>query len=228
MDTDSIFGRLTIGGRIGFMKLLCVSDTVVPELDDQVRSDKLGPVDLVISCGDLPPEYLGFLRNTLHAPVYYVRGNHDIRYDGKPPERCLNIHGRIVRHGPLKILGLEGSRWYNDGPIQYTEEQMRYMVWRLRPRIWFNGGLNMIVTHAPPRYIHDAEDRCHRGFKIFRKLIQWYTPHFFLHGHIHALFADDSQRSTQVGDTRVVNCYGYCRLEIDEERITGKNQSRMG
>ncbi len=205
------------------MHLLCVSDTVVPELYNQFKPDKSNPVDLVISCGDLPPEYLSFLRNTLRAPVYYVRGNHDIRYDRKPPERCLNIHGRIVRHGPLRILGLEGSRWYNDGPIQYTEEQMRYMVWRLRPRIWFRGGLNLIVTHAPPRYIHDAEDRCHRGFKIFRKLIQWYAPHFFLHGHIHALFADDSQRSTLVGRTRVVNCYGYCRLEIDEEGITGKN-----
>ncbi len=201
------------------MILLCVSDTVVPELNDHFRADKFGPVDLVISCGDLPPEYLSALRQALRAPVYYVRGNHDIRYDGKPPEGCQNIHGRIVRHGPLKILGLEGSRWYNDGPIQYTEEQMRSMVWRLRPRIWLKGGLNMIVTHAPPRYIHDAEDRCHRGFKVFRKLIQWYAPQLFLHGHIHAQFDDDSQRITQVNGTRVVNCYGYCRLEIDEAPI---------
>jgi len=205
------------------MNVLCVSDTVVPDLNSQFRPENVGPVDLVISCGDLPPEYLGFLRHTLQKPVYYVRGNHDIRYDGRPPDGCLNIHGRIVRHGPLRILGLEGSRWYNDGPIQYTEEQMRYLVWRLRPLIWWKGGLNMIVTHAPPRYIHDAEERCHRGFKIYRKLIQWYAPQFFLHGHIHALFEDDTERITWVGRTRVVNCYGYCRLEIDEESSAVKN-----
>lgn len=209
------------------MKLLCVSDTVVPELNDRFSPDEWRAVDLVISCGDLPPEYLGFLRNTLQKPVYYVRGNHDIRYDGKPPEGCLNIHSRVVRHGSLKILGLEGSRWYNGGPIQYTEEQMRVMVWRLRPRIWFRGGINLIVTHAPPRFIHDAEDRCHRGFKIFHKLIRWYAPQFFLHGHIHAHFADDSQRRTLVGSTQVINCYGYCRLDIDEDQSTAKNQSRL-
>lgn len=215
--------HLAANSQIIAMKVLCISDTVVPELNDQFRPDNTGPVDLVISCGDLPPEYLGFVRHTFHAPVFYVRGNHDIRYDGKPPEGCLNIHGRILRHGRLNILGLEGSRWYNDGPVQYTEEQMRSMVWRLRPHIWWKGGVNIIVTHAPPRYIHDAEDRCHRGFKIFRRLIDWYAPQYFLHGHIHALFTDDSQRITQVGNTQVINCYGCYRLEIDEDRIAGKN-----
>ena len=56
------------------MKLLCVSDIVVPELNDQFEPQRLGPVDLVISCGDLPPEYLSFLRHALNAPLYYVHG----------------------------------------------------------------------------------------------------------------------------------------------------------
>jgi Icc-related predicted phosphoesterase len=210
------------------MKLLCVSDIVVPELNDQFKPESFDRVDLVISCGDLPPEYLSYLRHVLDVPLYYVRGNHDIRYVEKPPKGCTNLHGRIVRHGGLNILGLEGSRWYNDGPIQYTEEQMRSLAWRLRTRIWWKGGLDLIVTHAPPRHIHDAEDRCHRGFKVFNRLIQWYTPGHFLHGHIHAPFSDDSQRVTQVAYTRVVNCYGYCRLEVDEKRIAKKNKRGMG
>ena len=201
------------------MKLLCVSDIVVPELSGQFKPESFGPLDLVIACGDLPPEYLSSLRHMLNAPLYYVRGNHDIRYESRPPEGCFNLHGRLVRHGPLRLLGLEGSRWYNGGPVQYTEEQMRLMVWRLRPMIWWKGGLNVIVTHAPPRFIHDAEDRCHRGFRVFNKLIQWYAPAYFLHGHIHAQFEDESERITGVGRTQVINCYGYCTLEIDEERI---------
>jgi Icc-related predicted phosphoesterase len=182
-------------------------------------AQRFSDVDLVISCGDLPPEYLSFVRGALNAPLYYVRGNHDIRYTRKPPEGCVNLHGRLVRHGNLRILGLEGSRWYNGGPVQYTEAQMRRIVWWLRPGIWWRGGVDVVVTHAPPRYIHDAEDRCHRGFAIYRKLIQWYRPRYFLHGHIHARFDQDDMRVTIEGDTRVVNCFGYYRMEIDKDEL---------
>ena len=204
------------------MKLLCVSDMVEPALYQNFEPERFGAVDLVISCGDLPPEYLSFLRGAFNVPVYYVRGNHDIRYARKAPDGCVNLHGRILRHGPLRILGLEGSRWYNGGPFQYTEAQMRLLVWRLRPRIWLKGGIDLVVTHAAPRYIHDAEDRCHRGFMIYRKIIQWYQPRYFLHGHIHALFTDDSQRITVEGNTQVINCFGYYQVEIDEEQIAEK------
>ena len=31
--------------------------------------------------------------------------------------------------------------------------------------------MDIIITHAPPRHIHDAEDQCHRGFESFQHLI---------------------------------------------------------
>lgn len=199
------------------MKLLCVSDRVEPMLYQKFEPERFDEVDLVISCGDLPQEYLSFLRGALDVPVYYVRGNHDIRYAQKPPVGCVNLHGRILRHGPLRMLGLEGCRWYNGGPIQYTEAQMRLLVWRLRPRIWLKGGIDVVVTHASPRNIHDTEDRCHRGFTVYRKLIQWYQPRYFLHGHIHTHFDDDARRITHAGNTRVINCFGFYQVEIDEK-----------
>ena len=198
------------------MQILCVSDKVAPELYPQIDRQRFGKVDLLVSCGDLPPEYLIHLADAFEAPLYYVCGNHDIRYANRPPRGCKNIHGRIVRRGPLKILGLEGSRWYNGGPHQYTEGQMRHLVWRLRPKIWWAGGVDLIVTHAPPRYLNDAEDLCHRGFKTFRRLIDWYTPRYFVHGHIHAYFAESAERFAQTGSTQVINCFGYYRLEIDD------------
>ncbi len=200
------------------MRVLCVSDMTVPELERDLRSEPFGQLDFVISCGDLPPEYLKFLRSAFNVPLYYVRGNHDIRYREKPPEGCTNLHGKIIRHGRLKILGLEGSRWYNGGPVQYTEAQMRGMVWRLRPRIWLNKGVDLLVTHAPPRFIHDAEDMCHRGFRIYRRLIKWYTPRYFLHGHIHAHFGDEARRITMLGRTRVINCVGCYLLDMDGQQ----------
>lgn len=172
-------------------------------------------IDVIISCGDLPPEYLSRLAHVFNAPLYYVGGNHDIRYQEKPPQGGSNLHGRLESFGGVRFLGLEGSRWYNGGPYQYTEGQMRSIIRRLRPTLWWQGGIDVVVTHAPPRYIHDTEDLCHRGFKSFRWLIDKYQPDYFIHGHIHRNFADPAERITVVDTTKVVNTYGYCILEIE-------------
>ena len=196
------------------IKILTVADTVEPDLKQQSDSKRFAGVDLIISCGDLPPEYLSFLVNSLNAPLYYVGGNHDIRYRAKPPEGGINLHGRLVEFKGIHILGLEGSHWYNGGPYQYTEAQMRSVIRWLRPRLWWQGGVDLVVTHAPPRHIHDAEDHCHRGFECFHLLINRYQPDYFIHGHIHRLFDSPSERVTLVGKTKVVNTYGYHILEI--------------
>ncbi|MBC2709670.1 MAG: metallophosphoesterase family protein [Desulfosarcina sp.] len=199
------------------MKILSISDIVVPELSDRFDAQRFDGVDLVLSCGDLPPEYLSYIRERLDAPLYYVRGNHDIRYKTAPPLGCVNIHQRRITFRGLRIMGLEGSRWYNGGPIQYREYQMRQMIWAMLPGLWFKRGVDIVVTHAPPRHINDAEDRCHRGFKSFVKLISRFKPRYFIHGHIHAHFTDPSQRVTRVGNTRVINTFAYHLLETDHE-----------
>ena len=197
------------------MKILTISDIVVPELSERLDVRKFKDVDLVLSCGDLPPEYLATLREQLDAPLYYVRGNHDIRYKTAPPMGCLDIHGRRIDFNGIRIMGLEGSRWYNGGPIQYREHQMRQMIWRMLPGLWFKGGVDIVIAHAPPRHINDAEDRCHRGFKSFVKLIERFQPRYFIHGHIHAHFSDPSQRISQLGDTQVINTFAWHLLEVD-------------
>ena len=195
------------------MKILSVSDVTRPSLLEN-NEEKLGQeVDLIFSCGDLPPEYLTALSHAYSAPLYYVSGNHDIRYKTKPPEGCTNLHGRLVRIEGLKILGLEGSFWYNGGPYQYTEEQMRSFIRRLRLAMWWQKGIDIVVTHAPPYRIQDGDDLCHRGFECFRWLINKYQPKYFIHGHIHRDFADASGRVTVEGSTKVINTYGFHFLE---------------
>ncbi len=195
------------------MKILFVSDLVVPDLTGHIDACVYESVDLVISCGDLPPEYLASIRDRLNVPLFYVRGNHDIRYRSTPPVGCVDIHGRWLVFGGLRIMGLEGSRWYNGGPIQYRDCQMRRIIWRMTPKLWLKGGVDLVVAHAPPRNIHDAEDRCHRGFKSYVKLIDRFKPRFFVHGHIHAQFDDDAKRVTRVGPTEVINAVGAFLLE---------------
>jgi len=200
------------------MKILSVSDCVHPALHERVDRRRFSAVELILSCGDLPPEYLTHLALRLKVPLYYVRGNHDIRYDSKRPDGCFDLNGKVAQHKGINILGLEGSRWYNGGPYQYSEADMRKTIRRLRSTIRRKGGIDIVITHAPPRHIHDAEDRCHRGFESFRWLIDNYEPSYFIHGHIHAFFSDPSERVTIVSKTKVVNSYGYYLFDMDSKR----------
>lgn len=197
------------------MKILCVADTVEACLYEAFDEERFGDVDLVLSCGDLPPEYVSFLVSATGGPVYYVRGNHDIRYDAKPPLGAMDLHGRIVDYQGIRILGLEGSRWYNGGPSQYSEGQMRGMIRKLWPRLWFRKPVDIIFTHAPPRGVGDREDLCHRGFKSYNRLIEQLRPRYFIHGHIHDHFPTAEARTTLVDTTKVINAYGHVCFEID-------------
>ena len=196
------------------LKILSVSDKVSAELlevGEEPRACR--SIDLILSCGDLPPEFLSSLRHRFDAPLMYVQGNHDLRYGNAPPVGCTCIDRRIVTFDNRKIIGFSGSRWYNGGGNQYTEKQMQSFIGRMRFSLW-RGKPDIVVTHAPPRHIHDAEDPCHKGFKCFAGFIDKYKPAYFIHGHIHKLFSDDGQRITRVNTTQVVNSYGYYIFEI--------------
>jgi len=195
-------------------KILAVSDFEDKTLIRRVEDKTPYLPDFIISCGDLAPEYLSFLRDRLDRPLFYVKGNHDIRYSPSNPVGCDNIHARIIRFNNLNILGLEGSIWYNGGMNQYTEQQMRKIISHLRFSMWLRRGIDIVVTHAPPRHIHDAEDRCHMGFESFVSLINRQKPKLFIHGHIHREFHNREDRITMVGETRVVNTCGYTFLEV--------------
>lgn len=197
------------------MKILCVADTVVKSLLESVDgSHLLAGIELILACGDLPPEYLSSLKHRYDVPLLYVLGNHDLRYGESPPQGCLNIHQKIVKIGGVRIIGFSGSRWYNGNINQYTEQQMARFIRKMRIPIWRNGGVNLVISHAPPRFVNDAEDPCHRGFRIFLQFIEKYRPAYFIHGHIHTLFENDSERLTRVQSTSVINSYGYHVLEI--------------
>lgn len=195
------------------MKILAVADTVVETLTNRAEHPhNLGDIDLIIGCGDLPPEYLTALRNTFEVPLYYILGNHDLRFGSSPPVGCLNIDRRLVTYRGVKIAGFSGSRWYNGNINQYTEEQMRGFIRRMWFSFW-RQGVDVVITHAPPRYINDQDDPCHKGFHAYRKLLSKYNPDFLLHGHIHANFTDDAERVNEFGTTKVINCYGYHTIE---------------
>ena len=70
------------------MKLLALADEESPALWDYYTAGRLSEYDLILSCGDLKPEYLTFLVTMGRAPLLYVHGNHDEAYLSTPPEGC--------------------------------------------------------------------------------------------------------------------------------------------
>ena len=196
------------------MKILLLADQAEPTLWEHLDRRKLEGVELILSCGDLPAEYLSFLTCFTEAPILYIHGNHDDRYATNPPEGCVCIEDQIYTYGGVRILGLGGSMRYNRGVNQYTEQQMRRRVSRLRFKLWRSGGIDILLTHAPAYQLGDETDLAHRGFETFLHVIDKYRPRYLIHGHVHQSYRHDFKRIRQRGDTQVINACGYYFLDI--------------
>ena len=197
------------------MKILAVADEECSALWEYYTPGKLREYDLILSAGDLKADYLSFLVTAARCPLMYVHGNHDAGYVHRPPEGCDSIDDKLVIYKGLRILGLGGCRQYRPGAHQYTEEQMRKRIRKLKRAIRLAGGVDLVVTHAAPQGIGDAEDMAHRGFAVFRELIETYRPKYFLHGHLHLNYAPELSRTAQYGETQIINCCERFVLELD-------------
>ena len=198
------------------MKILCVSDVEDPALWDFYPPSRTQGVDLIISCGELNPAYLEFLVTVTNRPLLYVPGNHDQRYDLTPPEGCVNIDGRIVTIGGLRILGLGGSQRYKPGSHMYTEKEMRQRIRRLTFPVRRAGGIDLFVTHAPAQGFGDLEDLPHQGFACFNDFLERRHPAYMLHGHVHQNYGLFERRLTHPCGTEIINVSGRYLLEIPD------------
>lgn len=198
------------------MRILAIADEESQYLWDFYEPGKLKDIDLIISCGDLNPDYLMFLVTLSNVPVLYVHGNHDEKYEQKPPEGCICIEDDIFVYKGVRILGLGGSMRYRPGNHQYTDAQMNRRVRKLWWKLWRNKGFDILVTHAPAYQLNDGMDLPHQGFTAFRYLMEKYKPKYFLHGHVHLNYSRKQKRFDQYGDTQVVNAFERCIIEYEE------------
>lgn len=209
------------------MRALVISDDVEPILYSAAVCERVGNVDLIISCGDLPYYYIEYIVSMVNRPSYFVYGNHgrEVEYQGNDwtqksaPMGAENLHRRTTNENGLLLAGLEGSIRYNQSSrFQYTDTEMWMNIWRLAPQLLFNKikhgrWLDVLVAHSPPRGIHDQEDRAHQGFKSFLPFMRWFKPRYLLHGHIH-LYRRDVVTQTRYYETEVVNIYPYKIMEL--------------
>lgn len=196
------------------MKILCIADEEYKTYWDFFSKDDFKDIDLIISCGDLKASYLSFLTTMTSIPVLYIRGNHDDSYKTDPPQGCICIEDDIYSFQGVRILGLGGSQRYKQGINQYTEREMRKRITKLKFKLWFHRGFDILVTHSPARGFHDGTDLCHQGFQVFLTLIDKYRPKYFVHGHVHLSYGRQFQREDMIGDTKVINAYEKYIIEI--------------
>jgi calcineurin-like phosphoesterase family protein len=205
---------------------------VADEIDETLYGGKLLRLrpDLVVSCGDLPFEYLEHLVSRLDVPLLYVPGNHDpnlqaadptwttLRPDrpAPGPEGCINADGRIIDAAGLRVAGLGGSIRYKPGANQYTQAQMRWRALSLEVRIRLKRRrarkLDVLLTHAPPFGWGPGEDAAHVGFAAFTRIVQDLSPRLLIHGHVHPF--GRAQAPGRLGATQIVNAVPSRLVEI--------------
>jgi calcineurin-like phosphoesterase family protein len=215
------------------VRVLAVSD----EVNEALAADPAPArgADLILACGDLPLAYLGVLMNALDVPLVFVPGNHDPDLSGyrssragltlragmpaQPPwpDGAVNADGRVVDAAGLRVAGLGGCLRYRDGANQYTDRQQARRAAALRAaarwrRLRDGRGVDVLLTHAPPRGVGDGDDPPHRGFAALHGLVAALRPAALLHGHVHPCGAQT--RPGHLGDTMVCNVTGWHLLDI--------------
>lgn len=211
------------------MRILAISDEPSPRLWGDHCREALSGVDLVLSAGDLPAKYLSFLTCFTSAPIVYVHGNHDDRYEREPPEGCLSAEGKIVLINGIRILGLGGSVRYRPNCINmYTEKEMASRISSLKRKIRSAGGFDILLTHSPIRGLGDQEDMAHRGFECFGPLLEQYHPAVMVHGHVHQAYtASHFVRRREYSGVPVINASTSFEFDLPD-MPDRKEPNRMG
>jgi hypothetical protein len=209
------------GGRP--IRLLAVSDEIDPALEEAATRRALGPIDMVLGAGDLEPSYLGFLADAFGVPLLYVRGNHDVGAAWADAEQehvpAVLPDGRIHDERGLRLLPFSGAPRYSPHGRASTEQQVSGgAMWRRVLRAWPGAAVQrpvLVLTHAAPRGLNDADDHAHRGFDAFRWLLDRLAPPLWVHGHATLLQRGIEARTARRNGTLLVNVTGATLIELD-------------
>jgi len=221
------------------LKILCVSDQIDPIVYTPSIKERFGDVDLILSAGDLPLDYLDFIISNLNKPSFFVFGNHhteDLKYYKRfwntpfsinygnygEYHGCGAVHlgSNVINAGKFILAGLGGSMKYNNGVNQFTDFEMYIEIIKLFPKLFWNRifhgrYLDILITHAPPKGIHDKSDKCHVGFKSYLWFMKVFKPKYLIHGHIH-LYDLSDVRLTKWENTTIINAYGHYVINLGD------------
>ncbi|MDO9378943.1 MAG: metallophosphoesterase [Nocardioidaceae bacterium] len=219
------------------VRVLAVADEVVESFWRSKARD-LAP-DLVVAAGDLPWDYVEFIASSVDVPVAFVPGNHDpevlrsrvsrsglhtvagLPCDAPRPHGVTHVDGDVIDLAGLRIAGLGGCVRYRPGPHQYSQREYAGKVRRLSRRLRRlerrdPGGLDLLLTHAPPLGMGDGDDRPHVGIAALVGFLEQAQPTWHLHGHVHPHGHRRPDRT--LGRTTLRNVVPWRVLEVEPLR----------
>ncbi|HEU4671628.1 MAG TPA: metallophosphoesterase [Candidatus Limnocylindrales bacterium] len=210
----------SLGRELGRpFRILAVSDDEDRALDQDVNRATIQPVDLVVGCGDLAPDYLAFVADALRSQVAYVRGNHDrgaawltgARKNLPPPIEPAGAGPD--RTGGLWLVGF-GWPGVERGDAQPNERSAWLQAIRAACGRAGRQRPLVVLSHVPPAGYGDMPgSNYHRGFRGYRWFLRRARPALWLHGHVHPAAADAAV--VDADGTPVVNVTGATLLDLD-------------
>ena len=215
-------------GRDGPIRILAASDALEPTLEHAHNREQMGRIDLVVGCGDLEPDWLGFLADSFRAPLQYVRGNHDRGLGW----HAANVHvpdampdAGLVKESGLRLFGLN---WPGEpaGRAERDEGAARIQALLLWWRARRSRQPVIVVSHVPPAGMGDGPDPYHAGFAGYRWVVERLRPPLWLHGH--TTVDGSAPWNCRHEDTALVNVTGAVLIELQPPDSTEQQGASGG
>lgn len=197
------------------VRVLAVSDEIDTALHFERNRTELKPIDLVLGCGDLEPDYLCYLADAFRVPLLYVRGNHDRGAAWEHGKTSLpgELDGRVQSVAGVAVGGLS---WPGDTDGRASRDEVA--AWQQAVGMFLRARLGrqptIMLSHVPPLGAGDVpEDGYHRGFAAYRWLCRRLQPRIWLHGHTPRAAAGEWH--VTFGRTKLVNVTGAVLIELE-------------
>jgi uncharacterized protein len=158
------------------MTLIAIADD--DSLIGHLTRPETGPVDVLISCGDLHDHAILKARDH-YQPRYTVavRGNHDGA--GPYPDGIIDLHLRTHVIDGVTFGGFGGCWKYKPrGHHLYEQDEVTTALVKFP-------GVDVFVSHNSPAGIHELDQDVHKGFAGFLSYLDRAKSPLMIHGHQH-------------------------------------------
>ena len=196
------------------IRILAVSDIFDPALAEERNRCELGPIDLILGCGDLDCDDLAFVTDGFAAPLLHVLGNHDSAERWAVSTVCPSpmLGTSVKRAVGVAVAGLSWPGRPGRRAVRSDFGSWQQVLSLALRRLRSSGPL-IIISHVPPLGLGDEPNGTyHRGFRAYLWLLERLRPCLWLHGHTPLASARDWR--TTSGDTVLANVAGAVLIEL--------------
>jgi len=200
-------------------------------------------IDMLLSCGDLSPHYLGFLIDKYMPAIrIMVHGNHDENFflaDQNPVNLQYSeifsgmfsivqgIHTLQHNEYPfleqdLVIAGFSGISAYGNPPFYFSDSSLLRFKASLLMQKYLSSfsGVDIMLTHAPPDFgLITNVSSDHKPSEELASLKNILDPKLWLYGHVHRRYtsADLDFLVEDGAQLNLVNACPYKYISYDQK-----------